>query len=367
MSEEQKPPSPSLDKSPALNNSPDDRTDSAPKHTRAAEGSSHVPRGKGFVSSSLPSASRSSASRSSAKKGAPSPDPKSAVSQSSKSGKPAASGRAAPRADRESADQRSAARKASPRPASDSKESAARPLLKVYGKTCKGHVRKINQDSILINKKVSLFAVADGMGGHTGGEVASASAVAALDKFLSLAAEEEGFSPAVHLPAAFREANTQVFQKSRENNGELMGMGTTLVACLLHGRTAYFANVGDSRAYLFRKPGRLWRITEDHSILNMQMKKGLIQQDKADLFSESNVITRSIGFVSEAEADLFQRDILPGDVFLLCSDGLNEASEADLCEILQNREPSSDLVEELIDKALQAGGHDNISALVIAP
>ena len=282
------------------------------------------------------------------------PKAKPAVSKLSPSGKKSAGGPAAASSSDNSA-------------ASESEENSANPLLKVCGKTCTGPVRKINQDSILINKKISLFAVADGMGGHTGGEVASASAVSALDKFLSLAAAGDDFSPSDHLLEGFREANAQVFQKSRENNGELMGMGTTLVACLLHGKTAYFANVGDSRAYLFRRPSRLWRITEDHSILNMQMKRGLIQQDKADLFSESNVITRSIGFVSEVETDLFQRDILPGDVFLLCSDGLNEASESDLCEIFQNREPGPDLIEALIDKALQAGGHDNISAVVIAP
>ena len=85
-----------------------------------------------------------------------------------------------------------------------------------------------------------------------------------------------------------------------------MGMGTTLVACLLWKNKAFFANVGDSRAYLFRYP-HLWRITEDHSILNMQMKKGLIKEEKAALFSESNVITRSIGFISEVEVDLFQK------------------------------------------------------------
>ena len=236
---------------------------------------------------------------------------------------------------------------------------------KVYSKTHTGMVRQNNQDSILVNKDCSLFAVADGMGGHTGGEVASSTAIKALESFISIAMKGESFSPTVHLIEGFYEANIQVFQKSRENNGKLMGMGTTLVACLLWQNKAYFANVGDSRAYLFRYP-HLWRITEDHSILNMQMKKGLIKEEKAALFSESNVITRSIGFISEVEVDIFQKDLAPNDLFLLCSDGLNEIPERELCDIFKKYSQDM-LVEKAMQKALDAGGNDNISIIVISP
>lgn len=236
---------------------------------------------------------------------------------------------------------------------------------KVYSKTHTGRVRQNNQDSILINKNCSLFAVADGMGGHTGGEVASSTAIKALDNFISIAMKNENFTPRVHLEEGFHEANAQVFQKSRENNGKLMGMGTTLVACLLWNNKAFFANVGDSRAYLFRYP-HLWRITEDHSILNMQMKKGLIKEEKAALFSESNVITRSIGFISEVEVDIFQKDLTPNDLFLLCSDGLNEIPDQELCNIFKKYSHDM-LVEKVVQTALDAGGNDNISAVIISP
>ena len=236
---------------------------------------------------------------------------------------------------------------------------------KVYSKTHTGKVRQNNQDSLLVNKDCSLFAVADGMGGHTGGEVASSTAIKALDNFISIAMKNGNFTPTVHLVEGFHEANAQVFQKSRENNGKLMGMGTTLVACFLWKNKAFFANVGDSRAYLFRYP-HLWRITEDHSILNMQMKKGLIKEEKAALFSESNVITRSIGFISEVEVDLFQKDLVPDDLFLLCSDGLNEIPDQELCNIFKKYSHDM-LVEKVVQTALDAGGNDNISAIIISP
>ena len=236
---------------------------------------------------------------------------------------------------------------------------------KVYSQTHTGKIRQTNQDSILVDTDCSLFAVADGMGGHKGGEVASATAVSALQNFIKLAIKNETFSPDIHLVEGFHEANTQVFAKSRENDGELIGMGTTLVACLLWKGKAFFANVGDSRAYLFRHP-HLWRVTEDHSILNLQMKRGLIREDRAAQFMESNVITRSIGFISEVEVDLFQKDIAPGDIFLLCSDGLNEVPERELCELFKKYSPEK-LAEKALEQALEAGGHDNISAVVICP
>ena len=225
---------------------------------------------------------------------------------------------------------------------------------KVYSKTHTGMVRQSNQDSILVNTRCPLFAVADGMGGHKGGEVASATAVSSLEKFVLAAIKDSNFSPEVHLVEGFHEANNQVFLKSRENDGELMGMGTTLVACFLWKGRAYFANVGDSRAYLFQYP-HLWRITEDHSVLNMQMKRGLIKEEKAALFSESNVITRSIGFISEVEVDLFQKDVTEGDVFLLCSDGLNEISDRELCELCK-KYSNNMLAKKALEKALDAGG-----------
>ena len=203
------------------------------------------------------------------------------------------------------------------------------------------------------------------MGGHKGGEVASALAIETLQNFLKEAVNQKNFSPDLFLPEAFQEANSQVFQKSQEQDKELTGMGTTLVVCMIWKNKAFFGNVGDSRAYLFREP-YLWRVTEDHSVMNSQLKRGLIEQEQAPFLINSNIITRSIGFFPEIQVDLFQRDLRPGDLFLLCSDGLNEISDQEICKLAQNYSPEA-LPEQCINKVLESEGNDNISVIIIAP
>ena len=228
-----------------------------------------------------------------------------------------------------------------------------------------GNKRKNNQDSLLADDGLGLYAVADGMGGHSGGEVASALAIEALQASLKEAVKKTDFYPERALPAAFQSANSLVFAKARENEKELTGMGTTLVACLIWDQKAFFGNVGDSRAYLFRD-NSLWRITEDHSVINNQIKSGLIDREQAPFFIGSNVITRSIGFFPEIQADVFQRELHPGDMFLLCSDGLNEISDREICELAQSYTPEV-LPERCLDKVLSVGGNDNISLVVVEP
>ena len=228
-----------------------------------------------------------------------------------------------------------------------------------------GHKRSINQDSFLIDEDLNLYAVADGMGGHSGGEVASALAVETLQNFLKEAIDKTNFSPDNHLVEAFKEANFQVFNKSQENDKELIGMGTTLVVCMVWKNKIFFGNVGDSRAYLFREP-YLWRVTEDHSVVNNQLKRGLIEQEQMPFLVNSNVITRSIGFFEDTQVDIFQKDLMPGDLFLLCSDGLNEISDQEICELAKNYSPEA-LPKQCINKVLDGEGNDNISVVVVAP
>ena len=225
--------------------------------------------------------------------------------------------------------------------------------------------RQNNQDSILVNEALNLYAVADGMGGHNGGEVASALAIEKLETFLKEAVQQDSFSPDPYLIEAFQEANAQVFAKSQEDEKKFAGMGTTLVVGMIWNNKAFFGNVGDSRAYLFRDP-YLWRITEDHSVVNNQLKKGLIDKEQQPFLMHANVITRSIGFFNEIQVDLFQRDIFPGDLFLLCSDGLNEISDQKICELAKNYAPSA-LPQQCINKALDEKASDNISVVVIEP
>ena len=237
---------------------------------------------------------------------------------------------------------------------------------KVYSTTHVGKKRESNQDSLLINEGLNLYAVADGMGGHKGGEVASALAVKILESSIKGEIESKQFVPETALVTAFQKAASKVYEKSRENQMELAGMGTTLVSGLFRKNKAFLANVGDSRGYLFRTP-HLWRITEDHSVVNEQLKRGLISEEQAFLLEDTNIITRSIGFVPDVEVDVFERELRSKDIFLFCSDGLSSmVSDEKMSEILRNHPPEK-LTEQLLQKALDAGGDDNVSIIVIAP
>ena len=238
-------------------------------------------------------------------------------------------------------------------------------MSKGYSLTHVGNKRENNQDSILADDTLNLYAVADGMGGHVGGEVASALAIKTLQSFLKESINQENFSPELLLIEAFQESNREVFKKSQENEKEFIGMGTTLVACMIWKNKIFFANVGDSRAYLFRDP-YLWRVTEDHSVVNDQLKRGLIEGGEDSLLIGSNVITRSIGFFPEVQVDLFQRDFNTGELFLLCSDGLNEISDQEICDLAKDYSPEV-LPKQCINKVLDGEANDNISVIVVDP
>ena len=140
---------------------------------------------------------------------------------------------------------------------------------------------------------------------------------------------------------------------------------TTLVACMIWKNKVFFANVGDSRAYLFRD-SYLWRVTEDHSIINNQLKNGLIEEDQLPFLTHSNLITRSIGFFPEIQVDLFKRDLTAQEIYLLCSDGLNEISDQKICELTQKYSPKS-LPSQCIKNVLKGKGADNITVVTVVP
>lgn len=238
-------------------------------------------------------------------------------------------------------------------------------MAKGYSITHVGHKRSNNQDSFLVDEDLQLYAIADGMGGYKGGEIASSISIKALQEYLKSVFKKEDFSPETYLIPAFQFANEEIFKKSQENNKELIGMGTTLVACMIWKNKAFFGNVGDSRAYLFRD-SYLWRITEDHSVINNQLKKGLIEREQMSFLMNSNVITRSMGFFPEIQVDLFQKELMAKDQFLLCSDGLNEISDEKICELSKNYAPAV-LPKQCVDKVLDGEGNDNITVVVITP
>jgi serine/threonine protein phosphatase PrpC len=233
--------------------------------------------------------------------------------------------------------------------------------MRVYAATDIGRVRPINEDSFYAPKPGQRFcAVADGMGGHNAGEVASAIAIRAIEEDLSdsaLPAEEA-------LRRAVERANAEIYRASREKEG-LSGMGTTITALFLDGKTAHIAQVGDSRAYLIRNRAIL-QITTDHTLVEEMVLSGLITPTEARNHPKRNYITRALGTSESVEVDLLRLDTRPEDVFLLCSDGLsNFLSEREMLDILLTGMRPEDKLKTLIERALHRGGHDNITALLV--
>ncbi|MBK9323136.1 MAG: Stp1/IreP family PP2C-type Ser/Thr phosphatase [Bdellovibrionaceae bacterium] len=229
--------------------------------------------------------------------------------------------------------------------------------------TDKGHRRDSNQDACLINKDIGVFIVADGMGGHFGGEVASAIAVQTVEDTFKRPGSKE-MAPREVLTRAFEEASRRIFDKAATENPELAGMGTTMVMAFIRGKHIYIANVGDSRCYLFKKP-HLWQITEDHSLLNEQIRAGVLKEENIGQFVARNVITRSVGYEREVHPDIIEREILAGESYLLCSDGLSGlVSDQKISQILNQNSPDR-AVKACVDQALENGGDDNVTVLIL--
>lgn len=235
-----------------------------------------------------------------------------------------------------------------------------------------GHVRATNQDSYAVLPERGLYVVADGMGGAQGGEVASYLAIETI--------EESYVEPTVDaLTAAIARANDRIHRAAEESG--LRGMGTTAVVLArmpaepTTGAPApegsrpdeqlVVANVGDSRAYLFRDGG-LTQITEDHSIVGELLRDGRITEEEAEAHPQRNIITRVLGVYPQVKADLWPVDPVRGDRYLLCSDGLfNEVADDQMAAVLRRLADPSDAAAELVRLANEAGGRDNITVIVL--
>jgi len=237
-----------------------------------------------------------------------------------------------------------------------------------------GMKREHNEDSFLVNEDLGLFVVCDGMGGHAGGETASRLAVQTIERELLGARmrPEDPYSASAPLAdaplaGALREAIegacAAVYRTSRANP-ELQGMGTTCIALLLHGELAILGHVGDSRAYAVRD-GEVVQLTEDHSLVNEQVRAGLLTPDEARHSRLKNIITRSVGFEEDVLVDVMGVETRAGDRFLLCSDGLSNLMENEEIRdaLLQNK--LDDVPAVLIQLANERGGDDNITVLVV--
>jgi PPM family protein phosphatase len=230
--------------------------------------------------------------------------------------------------------------------------------LRVGARTDVGRVREGNEDSYMARDP--LYAVADGMGGHQGGEVASKVALETLER---LTLEASG-DTAPSLVDAVREANRDVLERASTDPG-LHGMGTTLTALVSGGDRILLAHVGDSRAYLLRD-GDMEQLTEDHTVAEGLVQEGRLTPQEAEIHPQRNILTRALGVDGDIEVDETTHGVRPGDRILLCSDGLTGmVPEQEIQRILTELEDPQRAAEILVDAANDAGGQDNITAVVL--
>jgi serine/threonine protein phosphatase PrpC len=240
-----------------------------------------------------------------------------------------------------------------------------------------GRKRDRNEDAFLINDELQLFVVADGMGGHAGGEYASALAVNTVeDVLLASPSDASAVTPApegsdadpveatkARLVESVRLAGARIHDWATDHP-EHRGMGTTVVALLIQGHNAFLAHVGDSRIYALRD-GKIQQATDDHSLVAQSIREGLITEEQAKSHRMRNVITRALGFERAVEVDVQARALLRGDAYLLCSDGLSgKVDEAEMCELVFAY-PPQEAARQLIGLANARGGEDNITAVVV--
>ena len=233
--------------------------------------------------------------------------------------------------------------------------------VECYSSIHVGLRRKNNQDAILTSKKHNIFCVADGLGGHLGGEVASTMAIASIHDVISSGEGKKEPQAVVH--QAFQKANDEVFDQSQRHI-ELKGMGTTLVLLWIHQGKIYIGNVGDSRGYLYRE-GRLWQLTSDHTVFAPELKQGFEFQKKAEKKNRRSPLSQSVGFINRIYPDILTRSAQAGDIYLLCSDGLySMVSNEVILDVFKTYRLNS-VSKMCMIKALAAGGWDNISIVVL--
>ncbi len=234
-------------------------------------------------------------------------------------------------------------------------------VLRSGSATDVGRVRTVNQDMAL--ERDNLYAVADGMGGHVGGEVAARVAVETLEHAFERSPSVTG------LRQAFSEANAAVWERS-QSDADLRGMGTTLTAMALVGGAGghdvlALANVGDSRAYVF-SDGRIAQVTDDHSLAEERMRHGEMTEEEAAVHPQRHILTRALGVSPEVEADMWELELRTGDRVLICSDGLsNEVGTEEIADILGAVDDPGDAALRLVQTANEHGGADNITVVVV--
>lgn len=232
--------------------------------------------------------------------------------------------------------------------------------MQAQGSTHLGQ-RENNEDDFLVDLERNLFVVADGMGGHNAGEVASSLAVKAVKEFISKG-DFDNF--AVTVREAVQAANRKVFAHASQGTSR-EGMGTTLTVAWVRGCKAYIAHVGDSRAYLIRK-GSIKSITSDHSLVQAMVENGGLSELEARTHPKRNILTRAVGTESQAQVDVDEVVLRTDDKLLLCTDGLNGVlGDNEILDIIESSGSVGEASCRLVNAAVRKGGHDNITAIVI--
>lgn len=239
-------------------------------------------------------------------------------------------------------------------------EAAApeKPGLCVHALTDVGKVRAANQDALVVDEKLMLFGVADGMGGHNGGETASAGA---RDGLIAALQGKEASLDA--LRDAVVQVNADLFRQ-QAGDESLSGMGTTLSVIWMSGHFVYLGHVGDSRVYCFRE-GKLEQMTDDHSLVGELMRAGYLTPEQAENHPNKNVILRAVGTEEGIDVDLAVEERKLGDLWLICSDGLHGMVKDEKMEAILSVNTPEAAVKLLMDAALAAGGRDNISVVLV--
>lgn len=249
-------------------------------------------------------------------------------------------------------------------------------MLTVHGVTHPGRIRKVNEDGFYYDVQLGLFLVADGMGGHNAGEIASRLALESVLAFIQRTREDEEFTwpfgvetglsyDANRMRTALRLANRRVFQMS-ESGVQYAGMGTTVVAALISGSTLTFATIGDSRIYLVQQHA-IRQLTQDDSWLaTLRAQEPDIDPAQLEHHPLRHVITKAVGTLADTELTIHERPLVKGDLLLMCSDGLHDlVTDQEMLAITDTEDPLEARGARLVERALEGGGRDNITALLV--
>ena len=240
-------------------------------------------------------------------------------------------------------------------------------MIQIGFKSNRGVVRENNEDACFVIPGSDVYVVADGVGGNNSGEVASRTAVEQIAGFINsgnIRRYEEAEDIFDYMGNAIGVANTTIYEMGKDTT-RYQGMATTVVMAYIYKGEGYIANVGDSRAYIYRD-GKMSRVTKDHTYVNELIDKGVITEDEAESHRQKNVITKALGAEPSISPDYYKLPLHSGDVLMLCTDGLyGEVGEGRILEVLGEDKNMNDTCNELVDMAIESGGRDNITVICI--